>query len=364
MKNTTLFVGLDVHKDSISVAVFEDTAREPRFTNTIRNELGAVRQLFGRLKKDGEVYAAYEAGSCGFVVHRWLKAMGIDCEVIAPSLIPVRTGDRVKTDRRDAEKLARLLRAGELTAIRVPTEDEEVLRDLVRCREDAREDSRRDKHRLMKFLLRHGHVYDQGRHWTEVHWRWLRAQRLEQPKAQDVFLDYLARLEGTLSHVKLLDARIARAAEEPAYQPRIARLRCLRGVDTLIAVTLVAEICDFNRFEHPRQLMAFVGLVPSEHSSGGSRRTGGITKAGNGHVRKMLVEASWQYRHPPRKSPTIKARWRGQPEDVVAHAYKAQDRLHRRFFRLTSRGKPSQVAVIAVARELCGFIWAVARTAA
>jgi transposase len=364
MKDRTLFVGMDVHKETISVSVLESRGHEARPTVTIANRPSTVRQVFEKLRKEGEVHAAYEAGCCGYVLHRDLTQLGVDCQVIAPSLIPVRPGDRVKTDRRDAEKLARLLRAGELTAIRVPTPAEESLRDLVRCREDAREDGRRDKHRVLKFLLRHGRIYDQGRHWTEAHWRWLRAQRFEQPMTHGVFLDYVARLDSTLSRVKQLDARIAEAAEQPAYKPRVARLRCLRGVDTLIAVTLVAEICDFNRFEHAQQFMAFVGLVPSERSSGGSTRRGSITKAGNGHVRKLLVEAAWAQRHPPRRSPTMKARWRGQPEPVVAHAYKAQERLHRRFLRLTSRGKPSQVAIIAVARELCGFVWAIARTAA
>jgi transposase len=266
--------------------------------------------------------------------------MGIACDVVAPGLIPVRVGDRVKTDRRDAEKLARLFRAGELTSIRVPTEAEEALRDLIRCREDAREDVLRQRHHVLKFLLRHGRVF------------------------QTVFAEYLATLEKTLARVKVLDQEIAKQAEKEPYAALVGRLRCLRGIDTLSAMALIAEICDFARFEHPRALMAYLGLVPSEHSSGGKQRRGSITKTGNSHARRIFVEAAWHYRHGAARSATMKARWKGQPQAVVDHAYKAQERLHRRFFRLTSRGKPSQVAIVAVARELCGFVWAVARAAA
>jgi len=358
MEATTLFVGMDVHKDSISLSVLEGSHREARPTVTLRNQPTELKRLFGRLRKEGVVRACYEAGSCGYEVQRLLASMKIDCDVIAPSLIPVRAGDRVKTDRRDAEKLARLFRAGELTSIRVPSEAEEALRDLVRCREDVREDVLRERDRLLKFLLRHGHAFSGKKNWSRAHWSWLRAIRFDQPTAQTVFVEYLARLEGTLGRLKALDQEIVAAADREPYKAAVGRLRCLRGIDTLSAVILVAEICDFHRFEHPRELMAFVGLVPSEKSSGAKQRRGGITKTGNGHARRVLVEAAWHYRRPPRRSPTIQARWQGQPRLVVDHAWKAQERLHRRFFRLTGRGKSSQVAVVAVARELCGFVWA------
>ena len=365
MKNTSkhkvLHVGLDVHKDSISVAILEGDLREGRPTLTVPNDPKQLRRLFERLRKEGEVRACYEAGSCGYEVHRLLASMSIACDVVAPSLIPVRAGDRIKTDRRDAEKLARLFRAGELTSIRVPTEAEEALRDLVRCREDVREDVLRERHRLLKFLLRHGRVFHDGKHWTLAHWAWLRRQRCDDPAAQTVLVEYLSRLESTLDRLKALDQELARAAEREPYKTPVARLRCLRGIDTVSAIALVAEVCDFKRFEHPREMMAFLGLVPSERSSGGKQRRGSITKTGNGHARRILVEAAWHYRHPPRRSATIQARWKGQPKDVVDHAWKAQERLYRRHFRLTSRGKPSQVATVAVARELCGFVWAIAR---
>lgn len=363
MKTTpkTLYVGMDVHKESISISVLDGDSREGRPTVTVRNEPRELRRVFARLRREGDVRACYEAGSCGYEVQRLLASMDITCDVVAPSLIPVRVGDRVKTDRRDAEKLARLFRAGELTSIRVPTEAEEALRDLVRCREDAREDVLRERHRLLKFLLRHGRVFRDGRHWTLAHWAWLHKQSFEDPAAQSVLVEYRSRLESTLARLKALDEQLAAAAEREPYKTPVARLRCLRGIDTVSAIALVAEICDFKRFEHPRELMAFLGLVPSERSSGGVRRQGSITKTGNGHARRILVEAAWHYRHPPRRSVTIAARWKGQPREIVDHAWKAQERLHRRHFRLTCRGKPSQVATVAVARELCGFIWAIAR---
>lgn len=363
MKSTTIWVGLDVHKDSISVAAFEDSRLPGRPVVTIPNEPTQIRKLFSRLKKDGEVRACYEAGSCGYEVFRQLATMGIACDVVAPGLIPVRVGDRVKTDRRDAEKLARLFRAGELTSIRVPTECEEALRDLIRCREDAREDVLRQRHHVLKFLLRHGRIFRETKHWSLAHWKWLRAQRFVEPLAQIVFTEYVATLERTLARVTTLDQEIAKQAVREPYQALVGRLRCLRGIDTLSAMALIAEICDFARFEHPRELMAYLGLVPSERSSGGKQRRGSITKTGNAHARRIFVEASWHYRHAPARSKVMKARWEGQPQPVVEHAFKAQERLHRRYFRLTSRGKPSQVAVVAVARELCGFVWAVARAA-
>lgn len=289
--------------------------------------------------------------------------MQIACDVIAPSLIPVRSGDRVKTDRRDAIKLVRLHRAGELTSIRVPTAAQEALRDLVRCREDLHEDVTRERQRLSKFLLRHGRIFEGGKkHWTGLHYAWLRAQSFDDPMLKTVFDQYLARLESTLERVKVVDQEIARVAETEPYKAVVGRLRCLRGVDTLIAVALIAELYDFKRFASAPEFMAFVGLVPSEHSSGGGKHRGSITKTGNSHVRRLLIQAAWHYRREPRlRSLTMRRRWAEQPEAVVAHAQKAQERLHRRFARFTARGKASQLAVTAVARELCGFIWAIGR---
>lgn len=362
MKSMPLWVGMDVHKETIVISVLPHDAREPRTPVTIRNRPEDVRRLFTKLKKEGsEVRAVYEAGSCGYEVHRQLTKLQIACDVIAPSLIPVRAGDRIKTDGRDATKLVRLHRAGELTPIRVPTAQQEALRDLVRCREDLRQDVLRERHRLLKFLLRHGRVFDGGKkHWTGSHYAWLRAQRFDDPVLKTVFDEYLARLESTLERIKTVDQEIVRVAETKPYKATVGRLRCLRGVDTLIAVALIAELYDFKRFGRAAEFMAFVGLVPSEHSSGSKQRRGGITKTGNSHVRRLLIQAAWHYRRPARlRSLIMRRRWADQPPKIVAHAQKAQERLNRRFSRFTSRGKPSQVAVTAVARELCGFVWAI-----
>ncbi len=277
MKRTTLVVGMDVHKESISVSVLEAGRKEARPTVKLRNDATELKRLFGRLKKEGEVKACYEAGSCGYEVQRLLAGMKVECDVIAPSLIPVRSGDRAKTYRRDAEKLARLYRAGELTSIRIPNEAEEALRDVVRCREDVREDVLRERDRLLKLLLRHGRTFTGGqKNWSMAHWKWLRQQSFENPMAQMVFTDYLVRLESTLGRLRALDQELAAAAEQEPYKGPVARLRCLRGIDTLSAVILVAEICDFDRFARPDQFMAFVGLVPSERSSGAKERRGAL----------------------------------------------------------------------------------------
>lgn len=362
MGSTPVWVGMDVHKETICVSVLPHDARAPRVPVTIGNRPEEIRRLFSKLKKEGELRCVYEAGSCGYELYRQLARMDVSCDVIAPSLIPVRAGDRIKTDRRDAPKLARLHRAGELTSIRVPSPEQEALRDLVRCREDLREDVVRERQRLLKFLLRHGRIFSDGKHWTGAHYAWLRAQCFDDPMLAAVFREYLTRLESTLERVKTIDQAIAEAAESEPYKAVVGRLRCLRGVDTLIAVALVAELYDFKRFGRAAEFMAFVGLVPSEHSSGSKQRRGSITKTGNVHVRRLLVQAAWHYRRPARlRSITMRRRWADQPPTVVSHAQKAQERLYRRFTRFTSRGKPSQVAVTAVARELCGFIWAVGR---
>jgi transposase len=363
MKPMPLWVGMDVHKETICVAVLAHDASESRPPVTIRNRPEDVRRLFKRLRAEGPVRAAYEAGSCGYDVYRQLAKMKVACDVIAPSLIPVRAGDRVKTDRRDASKIVRLYRAGELTPIRVPTEVQEAVRDLVRCREDLREDIQRERHRLLKFLLRHGRVYDDGRHWTDRHWSWLRKQRFEDPTLQLVFEQYLARLGSSLQRRESIDHDIERVAETKPYKADVGRLRCLRGIDTLTAVALLAELYDFKRFTRAAEFMAFVGLVPSEHSSGSKQRRGGITKTGNGHVRRLLIQAAWHYQRPARpRSLIMRRRWANQSASTVAHAQKAQERLHCRFKRFTGRGKPSQVVVTAIARELCGFVWAIGRS--
>lgn len=357
-KNSTItWVGLDVHKDTIAVCWLRGDSQVEE-TREIANEERAIRTLFKRLAGEGEVRACYEAGPCGYPVRRQLEQMGIACDVIAPAMIPRRPGDRIKTDSRDARKLARLYRAGELTPIRVPTEGEEAVRDLVRCREDLGEDVTRMRHRLSKFLLRHGRIWRVTRNWTERHWAWLRTQRFDDPAAQRTLDEYLAQLDFGVDRLRALDREIAAVAEKEPWKPMVGRLRCLRGIDTLSALTLLAEVQDFRRFRSPRELMNFVGLVPSIRASGSSEHRGPITKNGNAHVRRVLVEAAWHYRHRPMMAGRLRERSEGQSEAVRTEAMKAQHRLHHRYRRLVGRGKRPQVAVVAVARELAAFVWA------
>ncbi len=355
-----IYVGLDVSKLSINVALLRPNGTgidEDRIPNTPE----AVRSLVRRWADPGSIRACYEAGPTGYALYRELTALGVACTVIAPSLTPRRPGDRIKTDRRDAVKLARLFRAGELTAVRVPTPDEEAVRDLLRARGDLREDILRARHRLSKFLLRHGHVYADGSQWTARHRAWLDRQAFEEPAATRTLAHYRADLDTRLAELALLDAELTLIARTEPFLGPVARLSTLRGISTLSALTLVVEIGDFSRFARADDLAAFVGLVPSEHSSGERRRQGSITKAGNTHARRVLVEAAWHARRRPNTGPALRKRLAGQPPEVLAIATKAQARLHARYWRLVERRKPTTVAATAVARELTGFCWALMR---
>lgn len=358
----TIWLGLDVHARSVVIARL-DGATEKASVSEVPNEPKLVRRAFERLRKEGVLRCCYEAGPCGFELARQLSAMSIECAVVAPSLIPQRPGDRVKTDRRDATKLARLFRAGELTPIVVPDEAQEAVRDLLRARDDLRKDRVAARHRMTKFLLRHGRRFAAGGHWTQKFWRWVREQTFEHAAARSAFEHYVARVLEIDARMDVIDEEIAALAQTPAYKSRVDRLSTLRGISTLSAMVLLAELGDLRRFEHPRQLMAYAGLVPSERSSGGTRRQGGITKAGNAHVRRILVEAAWSYRS--RVSITTRQHrvLAEQPAEVAAIAKRATARLGRRYLRLVSRGKKSQLAATAIARELCGFVWALERAA-
>jgi transposase len=284
------------------------------------------------------------------------------CAVIAPALIPRKPGERIKTDRRDARKLAELLRAGLLTEVHAPTPAQEALRDLCRAREDAQQDLLRCRHRLLKLLLRRGLVYRGGKKaWTQAHRQWLRTLRLDHVSEQAVLDDYRLAIDQIEERLRTLEQHIHRAAQDEGVATPVGWLRCFRGIDTVTALSLVAELHGIERFASPRALMASVGLVPSEHSSGQRIRRGGITKAGNTHVRRLLIEASWHYRHPPRVGAALQQRRVGQPAQVIAIADKAQQRLYRRQRRFTDRGKSSTTAVVAAARELSGFVWAALR---
>ena len=357
-ENTIVWVGLDVHKDTISACSAIGNSKEEDAC-AFANDEKQLRRYVRKLSAKGEVRVCYEAGPCGYHVRRQLTGMGVHCEVIAPSLIPTKAGDKVKTDKRDARKLLRYFRAGELTPIRVPTEAEEAVRDLVRARDQLRQDSARQRHRLSKFLLRHGFVWRETRNWTKAHWAWMRQLKLEQPAAQKTLDEYLVTVDFTLDRLKSLDGELDRIADQEPWKQHVARLRCLRGIDTLSALSILVEIQDFRRFKAPNDLMSFVGVTPSQHSSAGKGRPGAITKTGNGRVRRLLVEAAWHYARKPQMAGAVRTRSLGQPEHVRAIAMKAQLRLYKRYHWLTSRGKTPNAAVVAVARELVGFMWAI-----
>lgn len=359
-QNTT-FIGMDVHKKTIVVALLLPRAKKPELVGTYSNDPLVIKRLVKRLKTraPGPLVACYEAGPCGYELQRQLTSLGLQCVVVAPSLIPRKPGERVKTDRRDALKLAELLRADLLTEVHPPTPAQEAVRDLTRAREDAKQDQMRARHRLLKFLLRHGQVYRQGRHWTARHRQWLQRLRFEQPSATAVFEHYLLQLEQVTEHIEEFERQLHEVAASPPYAVQVGWLRCLRGVDTVVAMTLLAELHDFRRFTSPRELMSYLGLTPSEHSSEDRKRRGGITKAGNSHARRMLVQAAWSYRHRPAVSAYMKKRRQGQPAAILAIADQAQQRLHRRYQKLKARQKHHNVITVAIARELIGFIWSV-----
>jgi transposase len=359
-----IYLGLDVHKDSITIAVLPEQAATPERVERLPNDLTKVHRWVTRLAARGELRACYEASGAGYVLHRALRDWGIRCDVIAPSLIPKRPGVQRKHDKRDAIELARLYRAGELAPVRIPTEAEERVRDLVRCRETFQRELLKSRHYILKFLARRGFVYRGGAHWSRGHMTWLRtfAARATPLVAEDaiVFREYLALLEYKLARRTELDGRIEALALTSAFATPTAWLQCFRGLKAHSAMVLTTEIVDWRRFTSPRQLMAYLGFVPREHSSGDRERRGGITKAGNSHCRHVLLQAAWSYRHPPQIGTSLKGRQRGQPAVVIAHAWKAQHRLYKRYHQIAHR-RPSQIAVVAVARELIGFLWAVMR---
>jgi transposase len=364
MEGSITWVGIDAHKKTLAVAVLSPGSKTPE-EFTVDNTESAIRKLARRLTKAAkgkEVRACYEAGTCGFTLQRRLDAAGVVCEVIAPSLIPRKPGERFKTDRRDALKLAELSRAGVLTAVSPPTLEQEAIRDLCRCREAARADLHRVRHRLIKMLVRRGLVFDpHQRLWGQAHRQWLNGLVFENPVDQIVVAEFKLAIEQTERRLRALDQELEKAAELPIYRDHVAWLRCFRGIDTVIAMIFVAELHGVERFESPRALAAYLGLVPSLHASGDSARHGKITKTGNGHIRRALVQACWQYRHRPSLGVALRKRREGQPERVLAVAENAERRLSGRYARLKARGKHSNKVVIAIARELVGFLWAALR---
>lgn len=360
---TTLFVGLDVHKDSVSVAHAEaDRPDPPHFVGVIGTRHGDIDKLIRRLHgKASRLVFAYEAGPCGYVLHRYLTGKGLDCQVVAPSLIPKRPGDKVKNDRRDAVELARLLRAGDLTRVYVPSVEDEAVRDLCRARDAARVTLKAAKLRLKSFLLRLG-LHDSGRaDWNDAHRRYLAKVVCPTPAQQIVFQESIRAVDEQVERLRRLEDELFEFAPQWRLWPVVEALQALRGVQWIVALTVVAELGDLTRFANPRQLTAFVGLIPSEHSSGQTRRQGSITKAGNARARRALVEGAWAYRYPAKLSAHIQKRVEHLPTVAQDIGWKAQVRLCTRFRRLISRGKHANVAVTAIARELIAFMWAIAK---
>lgn len=362
MSKGITWVGLDAHKDMIRVAS-RRAGQDELVECSMQNQPRTVARLARTLVRDaagGEVRVCYEAGPCGYALARQLEgAAELVCEVVAPALIPRKPGDRVKTDRRDARKLCELYAAGLLTSVRVPDEAQEAVRDLCRCHEDLRQDLQRARHRLSKWLLRRGYRYTQGRAaWTRRYEEWLGSLSFEHVADQATFDDYRLALTHLEERRKTLEQRLDQIAEQEEYRIAVARLRCFRGIETLTALSLQAELLDFRRFPSGEKVGGYLGLTPSEHSSGGRANRGSITKSGNSHARRMLVEVAHHYRHRPGIGRALRKRREGQPGEIVRIADKAQQRLHRRYHRLVARGVPTNKAVVAVARELAGFIWA------
>ena len=363
MKEPITYVGLDSHKDRISVTLAETSGeREVRYLGEIDNTAEAIGALVEKLDETHDALAfCYEAGPCGYGIHRQIAALGHDCTVVAPSLIPRRPGDRVKTNRRDATMLARLHRAGELTAVWVPDAEHEAMRDLVRAREVAMEDLRRARQRLGGFLLRHGRIYTGRTNWTKAHRAWLARQRFDHAAQQIVFQDYLEAITDAAARLDRRVGQIEALLPSWSLAPVVEAFQLMRGVALISAVTVVAEIGDFTRFDNPRQLMAYLGLVPSEASTGHKVRRGGITKAGNTRVRRVLVEGAWSYRLPARVAEKDAQRWHAAPKAAREIAWKAQTRLCPRYRRLIANGKPKNVVTVAIAREMAAFLWAIAQ---
>jgi transposase len=359
MRKSVIYVGLDVHKDSIVIAVAREGREAAEVWKTIPYDGVRLRKALKMLVRDGEVLrVCYEAGPTGFGLCRRLREAGIDGIVVAPSLVPGKPGDRVKTDRRDARKLAHFLRSGDLTEVHVPDEAIEAIRDLERARDDAKCAERVARHQLGKFLLRHDRHWE-GKTWTRKHHDWIRAQKFDFPAQQRVLEDYLKTAEDLAERVERLTTTMQELVQETALAPLVQALQAFRGISTVSAVTIAAEAADLQRFATAGQFMSYVGLVPSEDSSGGRRRQGPITRCGNAHLRRILVESAWHYRHLPVMSKELRRRNQGVAAGVRRIAWEAQKRLNKRLYHLIHAHKSPQKAVVAVARELAGFIWSV-----
>jgi transposase len=357
---TLRFVGLDVHKDTIVIAVADGDRPEVEVLGTMGHDVPKLlKRLKSLVRNVSDLRVCYEAGPTGFGLCRHLQSEGIDCRVVAPSLVPRQVGSRVKTDRRDAQRLARFLRSGDLTEVWVPDEQTEALRDLERARDDAKNAERVARHQLTKFLLRNERAYREGRGWTQKHFSWLRQQKFADPCKQCVMDDYVKAVEDATERVKRLTSAVETFVHKTTLAPLVRAMMSFYGIQLISAAIIAAEIGDLRRFKTARQFMAFLGLVPSEHSSGQQTRRGPLTRTGNIHVRRILVEAAQHYRHSPRRTEALKKRQQGVSPEVIAISWKAHQRLHKRLMHFLHLGKSRNKAIIAIARELAGFIWSV-----
>lgn len=358
------YIGLDVHKETIAVAVARAGREEPEFRGEIANKPKTVARLVERLSREfnGEVLLfCYEAGPCGYVLYRQILKLGHICQVVAPSLIPKKPGERIKTDRLDAKKLSRCLRNGDLTAVWVPDEEQEAMRDLTRTRDDFKAQERKARQQLNAYVLRHGHSWPSNRtRWTKTHYNWLESLKFPHDWQQVVLQEYIDAVRMASQRVVDITAQMMRVLPQWSLAPVVDSLVALRGIDKLAAMVLLAELGDISRFDSPRQLMAFLGLVPSEHTSGGRRRQGAITKTGNSYARRMLVESAWSYRFPARQTAHLKRKAKTASDEAKVIAWRAQKRLCGRYQHLLRAGKNTKQTTVAVARELSGFIWDIA----
>lgn len=363
MTNTITFIGLDVHKNSISIALANaGHDNEVRYYGTINGDLASLDKVVRKLVSQGTSLSfAYEAGPCGYEIYRHLTRKGYDCIVVAPSLIPRKSGNRIKNDRRDAEMLARLHRAGELTPVYVPCIEDEAMRDLCRARIDSKNAERKARQQLGAFLLRSGFRYTGKTNWSKAHWNWIADIKMPHPAQQITLQEYIDAVRSCTERVERITDQIRQLAEQWRMGPVVQAVQALRGVSLIVATTTIAELGDLTRFDNPRQLMAYLGLVPSEHSSGETVKRGGITRTGNGHARRMLVESAWSYRLPARVSRRLRERQQNVPQAVWEIAWKAQLRLCARYRKLMAKGKRSQIVITAIAREISAFMWAIAR---
>ena len=360
MNNTITYVAMDTHKKQHKVALHYP-GQEEIIRFAFKNNARDIKKMVNKIKKQApeDIKFCYEAGVCGFTLKRRIETLGCKCMVIAPSLTPIKPGDHIKTDRRDALKLLTLFKAGLLTEVHAPNAEKESDRELTRCRQTAQENLKRIRHQLLKFLTRHGYVYSDGNHWTQKHTTWMRSIEFEHPLLIDVFDNYFTQMNLCLQRLNSLDKDVEKLANSDIYKKIVGFLRCFHGIDTRTAITIITEIFDFGRFSSPGQLMSYLGLTCSENSSGESQKKGSITKAGNKRVRRLLVETSWHYRHPCKLSNTLKKRRTDQPHWVINIADRAGQRLRKRYRHLTNNGKMPCKAIVAVARELAGFIWSV-----